>query len=36
MMCAPRTLRDIAEVARTTRHPERLHHLIRLTEEEAG
>jgi hypothetical chaperone protein len=36
MMRAPRTLRDIAEVARTAEHPERLHHLIRLVEEEAG
>ncbi len=36
LMRAPRTLRDIAEVARTADHPERLHHLIRLIEEEAG
>jgi hypothetical chaperone protein len=36
MMRAPRTLRDIAEVARTAEHPERLHALIRLIEEEAG
>jgi hypothetical chaperone protein len=36
MMRAPRTLRDIAEVARTAEHPDRLHHLIRLIEEEAG
>lgn len=36
MMRGPRTLRDIAEVARTAEHPERLHHLIRLIEEEAG
>lgn len=36
MMRAPRTLRDIAEVARTAEHPERLHHLIRLIEDEAG
>ena len=28
LMRAPRTLRDIAEVARTAEHPERLHHLI--------
>ncbi|MBR0682522.1 Hsp70 family protein [Roseomonas eburnea] len=36
MMRAPRTLRDIAEVARTAEHPEKLHQLIRLVEEEAG
>ena len=36
MMRAPRTLRDIAEVARTAEHPDRLRHLIRLIEEEAG
>jgi hypothetical chaperone protein len=36
MMRAPRTLRDIAEVARTAEHPERLRWLIRLVEEEAG
>jgi hypothetical chaperone protein len=36
LMRAPRTLRDIADVARTADHPERLHHLIRLIEEEAG
>lgn len=36
MMRAPRTLRDIAEVARTAEHADRLHHLIRLIEEEAG
>jgi hypothetical chaperone protein len=36
LMRAPRTLRDIAEVARTAEHPERLHQLIRLIEEEAG
>lgn len=36
MMRAPRTLRDIAEVARTAEHPERLQHLVRLIEEEAG
>ncbi len=36
LMRAPRTLRDIAEVARTADHPERLHHLIRLIEDEAG
>lgn len=36
MMRAPRTLRDIAEVARTAEHPERLRQLITLIEEEAG
>ena len=36
LMRAPRVLRDIAEVARTADHPERLHHLIALIEEEAG
>ena len=36
MMRAPRTLRDIAEVARTAEHPDRLRHLIRLIEEDAG
>lgn len=36
LMRAPKTLRDIAEVARTADHPERLHSLIRLIEEEAG
>jgi len=36
MMRAPRTLRDIATVARTAEHPERLHHLIALIEQEAG
>jgi hypothetical chaperone protein len=36
MMRAPRTLRDIAEVARTAEHPEALHDLIRLIEEDAG
>ncbi|WP_043359461.1 Hsp70 family protein [Belnapia sp. F-4-1] len=36
LMRAPRVLRDIAEVARTADHPERLHHLITLIEEEAG
>ncbi len=36
MMRAPRTLRDIAEVARTAEHPARLQLLIRLIEEEAG
>jgi hypothetical chaperone protein len=36
LMRAPRVLRDIAAVARTAEHPERLHHLIRLVEDEAG
>jgi hypothetical chaperone protein len=36
LMRAPRTLRDIAEVARTADHPERLRQLISLIEEEAG
>ncbi|MBR0665974.1 Hsp70 family protein [Roseomonas hellenica] len=36
LMRAPRTLRDIAEVARTAAEPERLRHLIRLIEDEAG
>jgi hypothetical chaperone protein len=36
LMRSPRTLRDIAEVARHAEHPERLHHLIRLIEDEAG
>ncbi|SDD89993.1 Hsp70 family protein [Belnapia rosea] len=36
LMRAPKTLRDIAEVARTADHPERLHHLVSLIEEEAG
>jgi hypothetical chaperone protein len=36
LMRAPRILRDIAEVARTAEHPERLRHLIRLVEDEAG
>jgi hypothetical chaperone protein len=36
MMRAPRTLRDIAEVARTADHPERLQALVTLIEEDAG
>jgi len=36
LMRAPRTLRDIAEVARTADEPEPLHHLLRLIEDEAG
>lgn len=36
LMRAPRTLRDIGEVARTAEHPDRLRRLIRLIEDEAG
>ncbi|MCQ4160252.1 Hsp70 family protein [Roseomonas sp. GC11] len=36
LMRAPRTMREIAEVARAADHPEKLHHLIRLVEDEAG
>jgi len=36
LMRGPRTLREIAEVARTADHPERLRSLIRLIEDEAG
>lgn len=36
LMRAPKTLREINEVARMALHPERLHHLIRLVEDEAG
>lgn len=36
LMRGPKTLREIAEVARTADHPERLHRLIRLIEDEAG
>lgn len=36
LMRAPKTLRDIADVARTAEHPERLHQLVRLIEDEAG
>jgi hypothetical chaperone protein len=36
LMRAPRTLADIATVARTADDPARLHHLIRLIEDEAG
>jgi hypothetical chaperone protein len=36
LMRAPRTLRDIAMVAQTSSHPERLHTLIRLIEHEVG
>jgi hypothetical chaperone protein len=35
-MRAPRLLRDIAAVARSAEHPDRLHDLIRLIEEEGG
>jgi hypothetical chaperone protein len=36
LMRSPRTLRDIEAVARHAEHPEQLHHLIRLIEDEAG
>ncbi|MCO6417384.1 Hsp70 family protein [Siccirubricoccus sp. KC 17139] len=36
LMRAPKVLADIEAVARTAEAPERLHHLIRLVEEEAG
>ncbi|EHL97200.1 heat shock protein, Hsp70 family [Acetobacteraceae bacterium AT-5844] len=36
LMRAPRTLREINEVARMAAEPERLHHLIRLVEDEVG
>jgi hypothetical chaperone protein len=36
LMRSPRTLRDIEAVARHAEHPERLRHLIRLIEDEAG
>ena len=36
MMRTPRTLRSIAEVARTAQHPERLRHLITLIEDGLG
>ena len=36
LMRAPRTLRDIADVARNAAEPERLHQLIQLIEEEVG
>jgi hypothetical chaperone protein len=36
IMRAPKTLRDIAAVARTAEHPDRLHRLIQLIEDEAG
>jgi hypothetical chaperone protein len=36
LMRVPRTLRDIATVAKTATHPERLHTLIQLIEHEVG
>jgi hypothetical chaperone protein len=36
LMRTPRTLRSIAEVARTAQHPERLRHLIALIEDGLG
>jgi hypothetical chaperone protein len=36
LMRAPKTLRSIAEVARTAEHPNRLRQLMRLIEDEAG
>ena len=36
LMRAPRTLRDIADVARNAAEPQRLHHLIHLIEDEVG
>jgi hypothetical chaperone protein len=36
LMRAPKTLREIAEVARTAEHPEQLHRLTRLITDEAG
>ena len=36
LMRAPKTLRDIAEVAKTARHPERLRGLIALIQDEQG
>ena len=36
LMKTPRTLREIADVARSASHPERLHALIRLIEDELG
>ena len=35
-MRAPRVIRDIEAVARTAEHPERLHRLVRLVQDEAG
>ncbi len=36
LMRAPKTLREINEVARLAAEPEKLHHLIRLVEDEVG
>ncbi|EFH10795.1 Hsp70 family protein [Pseudoroseomonas cervicalis] len=36
LMRAPRTMREIAEVARAADHPDKLHHLMRLVEDETG
>jgi hypothetical chaperone protein len=36
LMRAPRTLRAIAEVARTAEHPDRLHHLLALIQDGLG
>jgi len=36
LMRAPRVIRDIEAVARTAQHPERLHRLVRLVQDEAG
>jgi hypothetical chaperone protein len=36
LMRAPRTLRDMEEVARTATQPEQLHHLIKIIEDELG
>ncbi|WP_270933929.1 Hsp70 family protein [Falsiroseomonas oryzae] len=36
LMRSPRMLRDMAEVARTAEHPDRLRRLIRVIEDEAG
>ena len=36
LMRAPRTLRDIADVARNAAEPERLHQLVQLIEDEVG
>ena len=36
LMRAPRVIRDIEAVARTADHPERLHRLVRLVQDEAG
>jgi hypothetical chaperone protein len=36
LMRTPRTLRAISEVARTSQHPDRLHHLITLIEDGLG